>query len=137
MRKIIIMSFSLLISITAVAMGKDDFTDPSKSIAVTPASRNIVLKIQSNPTTGYSWFLVYYDRDLLTPVNRTYVAPTSNLVGASGYELWNFKVSNKAFVVPQVTHITLQQIRPWAASDQDHGVTFTVIIHKNDQNQKR
>ena len=133
MKAMIIVLISLMMSITAFAAERNGFTDPTKILQVSSASQDIALKIRSNPTTGYSWFLVDYDHDLLTPVSQTYVPPTSDLVGASGYEVWHFKANTKAFTVPQLTQITLQQIRPWSAPTDSRKLTFTVAIQKNNK----
>ena len=114
---------------TSIYAAEDNnFTDPTKSIQVSLGSPTILLKLKSNPTTGYSWFLVDYNHDLLTPLKWKYMPPTSDLVGASGYELWTFQVNQKAFMVPQLTQITLQYTRPWVVPSTDRKLTFTVVV---------
>ncbi len=120
-----------ILTFSAYAAEKIDFTDPNKAISVSSSSPEVTLKIKSNPTTGYSWFLMDYDHDVLKPISREYVAPEKNLVGASGYEVWHFKVNASAFVVPQMTHITLQYARPWVAPTADRKLAFTVVINPN------
>ncbi len=104
------------------------YTDPNKMIQVTPDKAMVVLKIKSNPTTGYMWFLSSYDSNLLTPVSRQYIPSKSDLVGAGGYVEWTFSVNKQAFVVPQLTHINLHYIRPWIVTAGHQQLNFTVAI---------
>ena len=135
MRKLIIIPAALLILsfiITGYADEKKPqevgFTDPDKAIQITKQAQKVVLKLKSNPTTGYSWLLVNYDPNLVTPIDRKYVAPKSQSVGAPGYQVWRFAVNAKAFVVPKMTEITLQYARPWLVPTNGRKLKFTVII---------
>ncbi len=114
---------------SAFAASSDDFTDTTKALQVTPASTAVVIKVKSNPTTGYSWFLVNYNENLLSPISHKYYPPTSQLVGASGYEIWRFRVNTAAFIMPQITTITLQYSRPWEVNDNDQQSKFTVVVN--------
>lgn len=114
---------------SAFAAQNDDFTDTAKALQVTPGSTAVVIKVKSNPTTGYSWFLVNYNENLLSPISHKYYPPTSQLVGASGYEIWRFRVNTAAFIMPQITTITLQYARPWAVQENDQQEKFTVVIN--------
>ena len=134
MRRLIIVPAALLILavITGYAAEKKPqevgFTDPNKAIQITKQAQKVILKLKSNPTTGYSWLLVHYDPNLVEPISRKYVAPKSQSVGAPGYEVWRFAVNAKAFVVPQMTEITLQYARPWLVPTNGRKLKFTVII---------
>lgn len=88
------------------------------AIMVNADSAIFIVKLKSNPTTGYSWFLREYDSNLLAPIKHEVEASTDkNLVGASGYELWTFKVKPAGFVVPQQTLIRFTYLRPWDVAD--------------------
>lgn len=113
---------------TLVVASDNDFTDTTKPLQVTPSSTAVFIKVKSNPTTGYSWFLVNYNENLLSPISHKYYPPTSQLVGASGYELWRFRVNTAAFIMPQLTTITLQYSRPWQVNANDLRLKFTVVI---------
>ena len=104
------------------------FTDPNKAIQVRRSSPIIFLKLRSNPTTGYSWFLVQYDHHLIRPMVRKYVPAMSELVGASGYDVWEFSVKPDAFVVPQMTQVTLRYLRPWVVPTNGQRLSFTIMI---------
>ena len=84
-----------------------------KPIIVSAKSTTFTFKLKSNPSTGYSWFLMNYDHKLLKPISQQYVSAKNNVPGASGYSEWTFKANDEAFQVPQVTPIILQYMRPW------------------------
>lgn len=89
------------------------FNSPDTPIRVQSSNPEFTLTLQSNPTTGYSWFLVKYDSGMISAVSHKYVAPDSKLMGASGYEVWTFKVSPAAFTVPRTSKVVMQYARPW------------------------
>ncbi len=107
---------------------KTNFTDPSTIVQVSPADSTVIIKIKSNATTGYSWFLTDYNPAVLTPISSKYLAPTSNLVGASGGVEWRFAVNKAAFAVPQLTQVSLQYLRPWSVDNNAQKVTYTIAI---------
>ena len=111
-----------------VVTRKGEYTDPNTMIQATPDKSIVVLKIKSNPTTGYSWFLNHYDSELLTPISQEYIPSKSELVGAGGYVEWKFKVNEKAFTVPQLTKISLEYIRPWVVAESTQKLDFTIAI---------
>ena len=109
---------------------ESSFTDSTKAIQVVRSSPVITLKLKSNPSTGFSWFLVGYDHGLLVPISRVFVPPTKEMPGAPGYEIWRFGVSPHAFVVPQMTYITLRYLRPWVVPANARKLKFTVAIQE-------
>ena len=99
------------------------YTKSTQAIPVTTSHPEFTIKVTSNPTTGYSWFLENYDRHVVAPVSYRFVAPNSKLVGAPGYSLWTFRLIAKA-PVPVSTKIVLTYARPWEAG----GATDKVFI---------
>src|SRR5262245_44150823 len=87
------------------------YTEDKLSITVPPNQPTFVIKLKSNPTTGYSWFLREYDQNILMPVSQQFEKPTQELMGASGFEIWTFKVKPAGFVVPQQTIIRMVYAR--------------------------
>lgn len=126
----------LLVSLigNALADSKLVITNPNKVIAVSPVATEVVLTLPSNPTTGYSWFLVNYDHQLLTPVSHQFIAPESKLIGAGGYQIFKFHVNNAGFLVPQLTRITLSYLRVWTIDQGSKQLTFTVATKMATQN---
>jgi inhibitor of cysteine peptidase len=86
-----------------------------------------VIKLKSNPTTGYSWFLRESNPALFEAVKHQYEVPQDKkLMGASGYELWTFRAKPAAFVVPQQTAIRFVYTRPWETSENATQLVFKV-----------
>jgi len=94
---------------------KGDVTDPQKPIVVKSSQPTFALTLSSNPTTGYAWFLKSYDTEIIKPLGKKFypAKSQSKLLGAGGYEVWNFMVKPNGFTVPQTTNITLIYTRPW------------------------
>src|SRR3990167_9939563 len=88
------------------------YTEDKPAILLTPAQPEFVIKLKSNATTGYSWFLRKYDPHFVQPVKHVYQASTSQLVGSPGFELWTFRAKPTAFIVPQVSAIYFIYARP-------------------------
>ena len=79
------------------ALDRQDFSNTSLATVVYPNSPEFSLKLKSNPTTGFSWYLLHYDDNLMEPMSHRYYAPqkTKGSVGAGGYEVWVFRVKPK------------------------------------------
>lgn len=106
------------------------YTAEKPNISVASDQPQFVIKLKSNPSTGYSWFLRDYNANLITPIKREIDNPTKNspikIVGAPVYEIWTFKVNAAAFIVPQQTTLKLAYARPWENLDQVQPVTFAI-----------
>lgn len=103
------------------------YTEDKRAIMVTPETTQIVIKLKSNPTTGYSWFLREYTPSLIEPTKHVFEAPTDKkLMGAPGYEIWTFRVKPAAFIVPQQTVIRFVYLRPWEMVDNATQAVFKV-----------
>ena len=71
--------------------------------------RKFSLTLQSNPTTGYHWQLARtVNGTCLGLVTNRFVRPKSNLAGAPGKEIWEFKALS-----PGEATIELEYARPW------------------------
>jgi len=115
----------VLLLISSAIASDTTFTEDKTSIALTKQESSFTLKLKSNPTTGYSWFLREYDSNLLTPLKHSFKPPSGKLIGAPGYELWTFRVKPAAFVVPQQTVIRMMYARPWQ-TDHATQVVFKI-----------
>jgi inhibitor of cysteine peptidase len=90
------------------------YTDPQKTIVVKSSDPIFYITLQANPgSTGYSWFLKDYDSAIIKPLGKSFHAAKTRLIGAGGYEKWEFMVRGSAFNVPQITSVTLIYARPW------------------------
>ena len=86
----------------------------TKVVTVSKNKRTFVIKLSSNATTGYGWFLQKVDRRLIQPISSRYLPPQNKkMMGAPGVSQWVFRVSSQALNVPQVLSLSLIYIRPW------------------------
>lgn len=102
------------------------FTEEKLNILVSPHQPEFTLKLKSNPTTGYTWFLRGYDSNLISPVKHSFQAGNQKLMGAPGFEYWTFRVKPAGFTVPQQTMIRMIYARPWASSDSSTVLVFHI-----------
>lgn len=107
------------------------FTADKTSISLANNSPQFTIKLKSNPTTGYSWFLREFDKNLIIPIKHSFQAPTKNIMGASGYEFWTFKMKEKAFKIPVQTDLKFVYARPWANTDTTTAITFHISTQSN------
>src|SRR6056297_3167536 len=90
-----------------VESAKVQFTSSKKAILVNEKQPQFSITLQSNPTTGFSWFLSKYNGKLIQIVSHKYIAPSSKLMGAPGHEVWTFRVTKEGFVVPRTMKIEM------------------------------
>lgn len=102
------------------------YTEDKQTILISADQPEFILKLKSNPSTGYTWFLREYDANLIEPVKHSFEQPTEELIGASGFEEWTFKVKPAGFVVPQQTAIRMIYARPWQSNDSSTQLVFHI-----------
>jgi inhibitor of cysteine peptidase len=88
--------------------------------------QTLVVTLASNVTTGYSWSLTgISDESVLQKSGNEYIAPTTNLVGAGGQDVWTFKALKKG-----TSTISMGYSRPWE-TDTPPIETFglTVVVN--------
>lgn len=112
----------------AVTAGSQNnvYTEDKLNISIDAAHPQFVLKLKSNPTTGYSWFLREYDSNLIMPVKHAFTKPDNDMPGAGGFETWTFKIKPVGFTVPQQTILRLIYARPWQGAEGSTQLVFRV-----------
>ncbi len=130
---------SLLLAETPAAPATVDnsaFVSADKpNIVVTSAHPTFTIKLKSNPTTGFSWFLRDENTDFILVQKHTFQKPDSKLAGAPGFELWTFKLKPTAFMVPRQLTLRLVYTRPWVNDNVTQDV-FTISTVENDKPNK-
>lgn len=105
-------------------------TNPKQPIQVASKKPQFTIKLKSNPSTGYSWFINHYDAQLVTLVSHAYQPPTNaKLVGAPGVEVWTFKINRRAFLAPHMFNIQFVYARPWDLTDKM--TTYVTVVTSN------
>ena len=101
------------------------YSDPGEPIDIVVNKEFIILiALESNPTTGYSWE-ASYDETMLELVEETYELgeyAKQGLIGAGGTELFRFKALKSGEV-----KITMDYKRPWEQESIDQKI-FTVDV---------
>ena len=103
------------------------FTDRDERFKV-DVGDDFQVVLESNPTTGYGWQLeVALDGGVLDLVGDRYEAPTTDLAGAAGYQVFDFRA-----VGDGSTFIQLWYIRPFDdPPDPADRAQFEVIVERS------
>ena len=96
------------------------------SINVDKRQSSFVINLPANPTTGYQWSVVQFDKDLLTLSSSAYQKPDNHLIGAGGHMLYTFTL-NSGKNYPDFTKFVFKYARPW--EKQDTGSVQKVTVH--------
>jgi len=104
------------------------FTSNKKPLLISQKQPTFTITLQSNPTTGFSWQLKSYSKNLINFIGHQYYPPKNKkLLGAPGYETWTFEAKKADYAVNQVGHIRLDYARPWTKNGTT-GMNFIVIV---------
>jgi inhibitor of cysteine peptidase len=104
------------------------YTENQVNIVIEKNQPQFLIKLKSNPTTGYSWFLREYNANLIEPLKHQFEKSTKPMIGAGGYEIWTFRAKPAGFIVPQRTQIRLVYARPWQANESATILTFWLTM---------
>ena len=128
MKKFLPLFMGVLLIVCLVAgcgVGVKAYTDPEETIGISANKEFVILiALESNPTTGYSW-QASYDETMLQLVEETYELgefAKQGLIGAGGTELFRFKALKKGEL-----EITMVYKRPWETEVLDQKI-FTVDV---------
>jgi inhibitor of cysteine peptidase len=101
------------------------YSDPEETIDISANKEFVVLiALESNPTTGYSW-QASYDETVLELVEESYEPgeyAKQGIVGAGGTELFRFRALKSG-----QTEITMVYKRPWKTEILDQKI-FNVAV---------
>jgi inhibitor of cysteine peptidase len=127
MKKLLFFTGLLLTACLITGCGAEvkAYSDPEETIDIGQNKEFIILiALESNPTTGYSW-QASYDDTMLELVEETYELgeyAKQGPLGAGGTELFRFKALKSGEV-----KITMSYKRPWETEVLDQKV-FTVDV---------
>jgi predicted secreted protein len=87
------------------------YSNPDETIEINTGTQfDVVITLDSNPSTGYSWVAVF-DEDALVLVDQNYEPGNSTLIGAPGTQTFRFKALKSG-----QTQITMSYQRSWETS---------------------
>lgn len=105
------------------------FSEDQSHISVSSKQPGFIIKLKSNPTTGYSWQLKPVDSVFIASSQHQFIAAKTKLIGAPGFEEWTFNLKPTAFSKKQKTTLTFVYARPWEKDPkQTRTVTFDIEI---------
>ena len=102
------------------------YNQSKTTIVVSKKQPVFIIKLASNPTTGFTWLLRDYDKMLLSPLKHEFEPPQKHLIGAPGYEIWTFRAKPEAFTAPHRTEIHMIYARPWEPNKDNKETVFEV-----------
>jgi len=82
-----------------------------------------MIKMTSNPTTGYTWNIESIDKSILKVINKDYKQSNSGLIGAGGTEIWQIKALKTG-----QTSISFGYMRPWEGKEALKRAVYRVYI---------
>jgi inhibitor of cysteine peptidase len=53
------------------------------------------IELESNPSTGYRWHLVFFNKSILKLISSEFVPNLTNQIGSSGIERFNFEATKE------------------------------------------
>jgi inhibitor of cysteine peptidase len=86
------------------------------SINVNKNHISFVISLPANPTTGFQWSVVQFDKDLLTLSSNIYQRSDLMLIGSGGHMVYTFTL-NKGKTYPESTQLVFKYSRPWEKND--------------------
>ena len=82
------------------------------TLTVDPSSKQFIVALPANPTTGYQWTLNTYDKSIIELASSEFVVSKSKLIGAGGEMTYTFKlIAGKTY--PDTTQLEFTYARPW------------------------
>jgi inhibitor of cysteine peptidase len=119
----------LFVSTLCWAQSCPIYSNSEQLIRLNPAVSCFILRLPSNPTTGYSWQLHSYPKQLIKLVKHHYLPPTEPIPGRGGYEQWVFNVAPVALQPTPTANIKFSYRRPWEKHIQPaKQVIFSIVL---------
>lgn len=81
-------------------------------IRVSADQSQFVVKLASNPTTGYQWSVIDYNKHCMSLKESHYLAPKRQLIGAGGQMIFTFNNLHGPKACASTT-ISFNYARPW------------------------
>ena len=90
----------------------------------TAVGRNIVIALESNPTTGYVWRVAgRVDQAIVGLMSSDYEPSPSTALGAGGHQRWTFRAVGQG-----TTTLRFDYARSWELTSPVKSATFTVVV---------
>jgi predicted secreted protein len=96
--------------------------DDGASVSLTPGDA-FQVRLSENPTTGYRWQLVDWDRSILDVTRDEFQPPGTSRHGAGGEHLWEFVARASGQSLLQLAYR-----RPWEAATPSRSFSLRVSV---------
>lgn len=106
--------------LSIIANASDDI-----SLNVNSNETSFIVTLDANPTTGYQWSVVQFDKKLLTLTKSQFLRPKTNLIGAGGQMQYTFTL-NKGKTYSSKTKMVFKYSRSW---EPQSATVQNVIVH--------
>lgn len=124
------MTIVACVNVAHAATPNNIYTENQTNISLTAKQPVFILKLASNPTTGYSWALGDYNYKQIKRVKHRYLPPTSKMMGAGGFEWWTFRLKPAAFASNQPVVLKMVYRKPWETANGETQVVFKINVSK-------
>jgi len=109
--------------VVAGCAGKKVYGAGTSTIETT-VGQDIVIALESNPTTGYGWQVGgRVDSAIVAQISSDYEPSPSTALGAGGHQRWTFRAVGRG-----TTTIRLDYARPWELTSPVKSTTFTLVV---------
>lgn len=81
------------------------------------------IELESNPSTGYRWHLIFFNKKILKFISSEFVPKTASQIGGGGIERFNFKAIKEG-----TTSIKLVYKRAWEREATKSDEFFVNVI---------
>ena len=102
----------------AIGMTSNDVLSDDLTLEL---GKTLEIRLEENPSTGYSWVMVISNENVVEVVKDEYIAG-KNIPGASGEHVWIFKGLEEG-----ETQISFSYLRPW---EEDSEIDEKVYVIK-------
>lgn len=115
------------IKIRQIEISRDQFNKNPNATSELQAtvSEMIMVKLCSNPSTGFQWKYAIIGQSVLRETDHKFVpAEGEGVVGADGKEVWTFQTVEKG-----TAQVRMEYSRPWEGGEQKEWTyVFTVTV---------
>ena len=81
------------------------------------------IELESNPSTGYRWHLVFFNNSILKLISSEFVSKIANQIGSTGIQRFNFEATKQG-----TTSIEIIYKRPWEREAMKSNEFFVNVI---------
>lgn len=102
----------VLIFLVCILLGQSVFAQRSQSIHLSPHENTFEIVLAANPSTGYQWTVIDFNKKLLKLQSSFFEQPKTKLIGAGGSMHFVFTLRARS-KHPRATVIHFKYARDW------------------------